>query len=427
VKVFIETFGCWLNKGESDIMKTLLRERGHEVVDTPEKADTVIVNTCAVRGDTETKIFRELTRLEALRKKTGFRLVVTGCLTNVRPKSILEIAPEASLVEPDSLERIVEVVESEKQLLLLRSYPRMRNVLPEFEGGVTYILPVQSGCLGACSFCIEWVTRGLGVKSYPLDSIVKAVENAVKKGAKEVYLVGQDLATYGYDLGTNLTALIEEILQTVKGEYRIRIGMMEPMLLRSQIDGLLTLARDERLYKYFHIPVQSGDDNVLKLMNRKYTVSEYRDLVGRIRSQGLSSSIATDIIVGFPGEDENAFNNTLRLLGELMFDKVHIARYTLRPFTKGYLMKGPPEPLKKLRSKIATELSFRIAYEINRKYLGMTKEVLINSVSMRGDFTGRTPEYKPVVFKDYDLELGAFVKARIVDASPLHLVGEVVD
>ena len=427
MKVFIETYGCWLNRGESDIMKTLLRRAGHEIVDAPEKADVVIVNSCAVRGDTETKIFRDLKHLEELRKKIGFKVIVTGCLTNVRPKSILEMIPEASLIEPDSLERIVEVVESKERVFLLREYSRNRNVLPEFEGGITYVLPIQSGCLGACTFCIEWVTRGFGVKSYPVDSIIAAIKQAVRKGAKEVYLVGQDVATYGYDLGYDLPALIERILREVDGEYRLRLGMMEPMLLRTKIDRILPFLADERLYRYFHIPLQSGDDRVLRLMNRKYTVSEYKDLVARIRSRGIPSSIATDIIVGFPGEDEKAFQNTLRVLEELMFDKVHVARYTLRPFTKGYLMKGLPEPVKKQRSKIASEVSLRVSYEVNKRYIGEVKTVLVDTLSPRGDYTGRTEEYKPVVFKEYDLALGTFIKAKITGATPLTLIGEVVD
>lgn len=425
MKVFIRTFGCWLNKGESEVMKTLLKRAGHEIVDSMENTDVVIVNTCAVRGDTEVSIFRELKRLEVERKKWGFKVVVTGCLVNVRPKSILEIVPEASLVEPDSLEKIVEVVEDSRQQFLLRMYPRSRSVLPEFEGGVTYVLPIQSGCLGACAFCIEGVTRGLGVKSYSPRTILEAVQRAVARGAREIYLVGQDLAAYGYDIGTNIAELLRLLLDEVKGDYRLRIGMMEPMLLSRHIDGLLQLMSDERVYRYFHIPVQSGDDRVLMAMNRKYTVAEYRNLVAKIRSSPFSSSVVTDVIVGFPGEDEEAFKNTLRLIEELEFDKVHIARYTLRPFTRGYIMNSVPEPLKKLRSRVASEVALRVAYTVNKRYVGKITQVLINGVSPKNDYVGRTLEYKPVVFKGYDLKLGETVEAKIREATPLSLIGEI--
>jgi len=156
-------------------------------------------------------------------------------------------------------------------------------------------------------------------------------------------------------------------------------------------------------------------------------VNEYKSLIRRIREEVGLSSVVTDIVVGFPGETEEAFQNTLRLLEEIMFDKVHIARYTLRPFTKGYLLPGVPEPVKKRRSRLASELALRISGEVNKKYEGMLAEVLVNGASFRGDAAGRTPEYKLVIMKDYDLKVGDLVKVRITKSTPLHLEGEVVD
>lgn len=428
MKVYMETYGCWLNKGESQIMASILEKKGARLVKGVDEADVVVVNTCAVRGDTETKIIRRLGELERQRRKLGFRLVVAGCLVNVRPKTILEISPEASLVEPDAVEKIWDVVSSEKQVFLVRQYKGSRTVLPKYKGGPTYVVPIQTGCLGNCAFCVEWVGRGRGVKSYSPRLIVDAIMDAVKRGAKEVYLTGQDVAAYGADIGLSLTDLLEAILESVKGEYWVRLGMMEPLLTFRQISRLLALFRDDRVYKYFHLPVQSGDDRVLRLMNRKYTVQQYKDLVRRIRaSLGRWQSLVTDLIVGFPGEDEKAFHNSLRLIEELEFDKVHVARYTLRPFTRGYVMRGVPEPEKKHRSRLASEVVMKVAYRINSRYVGQEREVLVNSVSMRGDFTGRTIEYKPVILKGYSLKLGEKVRAKIVGATPIALIGEVVD
>lgn len=425
-RVYIETFGCWLNKGESNIMATLLKRRGHKVVESIENADVVILNTCAVRGDTETKIFRRLRELEELRQKRGFRLVVSGCLVNVRPKSILDVAPSASLVEPDAIEKIPEVVESEDKLLIVRQYKASRNVLPDYSGGAVHVVPIESGCLGSCAFCIEWVTRGTGVKSYPIDVIVENVRAAVSKGAREIFLTGQDVAAYGYDLGTNLYELVKRILEEVDGEYRVRLGMMEPMLLGRFLKNLLELFRDERLYRYFHIPAQSGDDKVLRLMRRKYTVEEYKGIVNTIRGSGWKFSIVTDIIVGFPGEGEAEFQNTLKFLREVMFDKVHVARYTFRPFTEGYVMSGVPEPVKKQRSRLASRVALEVAYEINRSYVGEEREVVVEGTSIRGDLVGRTIEYKPVVIKDQEARVGEIVRVKIVDATPVSLIGKVL-
>jgi len=424
-RVYIETYGCWLNRGESELVKTILSERGYEIVGAPSSADVVIVNTCAVRGDTETNVLARLRELKKIAPQARF--VVTGCLVNVRPKSILEILPGASLLEPDAIPRIADVLERDEPVYILRRYERDLTLLPKYQEGPTYVVPIQTGCTGSCSFCVEWVARGRRVKSYPAKLVVDAVKEAVSRGVKEVYLTGQDVASYGLDTGASLPELLETLLEEVPGHYRLRIGMMEPSMLRSFVGKLTPLFKDPRLYKYFHIPVQHGDDRVLSLMNRKYTVSEYKSLVQKIREDVGLSSIVTDVIVGFPGETEESFQNTLRLLEEVMFDKVHVARYTLRPFTRGYLLPGVPEPVKKRRSRLASELALRISGEVNKKYEGRLTEVLVNSTSFRGDIAGRTPEYKLVIMKGYDLRVGDFVKVRITKSTPLHLEGEVVD
>ncbi len=426
MRVYIETYGCWLNKAESAVMERVLRERGAFIVDDPGKADVVVVNTCAVRGDTERRMLRRIRELEEARRRLGFRLIVAGCLANVRPHTILELAPEASLVEPDALERIDEAVFSDKQVFLLRRYGRRRGVLPEYRGGGVYVVPIETGCLGACAFCVAGVARGRGVKSYDPDAIVEAVRSAVARGAREVYLTGQDVAAYGADIGVTLADLLGRLLDEVPGDYRIRLGMMEPMLLMRQLPGILGYFRDERLYRYFHVPVQSGSDKVLRLMHRRYTVSQYRGLVEAIRGEVGRASIVTDIIVGFPGEGEEEFNETLKLLKEVLFDKVHVARYTLRPFTPGYLMKGVPEPVKKKRSREASRVALEAAYRVNKGYVGLVKEVVVDSISMRGDYVGRTIEYKPVVLKEKNLRLGDVVEVKITGATPLALEGVVV-
>ncbi len=415
-----------MNKAESGVVERLLRERGASIVGRPEEADAVVVYTCAVRGDTERRMLKRIGELERLRRKHGFRMVVAGCLVNVRPRTILELAPEASLVEPDALEEVPRVVFGDKQEFLLRRYRGARRVMPEYRGGPVYVVPVETGCLGACAFCIAGVARGRGVKSYRPGVIVEAVREAVRRGAKEVYLTGQDVAAYGADLGITLADLLERILAEVEGNYRVRLGMMEPALLGKQLGRLLRLMGDERVYKYFHVPVQSGSDKVLRLMRRRYTVAEYRRLVGEVREALGWVSVVTDIIVGFPGEEEEDFEATVRLLREMRFDKVHVARYTLRPFTPGYVMKGLPEPEKKRRSRIASEVALQAAYEVNKKYVGLEREVVVDAVSMRGDPVGRTIEYKPVVLKE-EVKIGEKVRVKITGATPLALEGRVLE
>ncbi len=425
-KVYIETYGCWLNKGESKIVESIIRRRGAEIVNTPEQANVVIINTCAVRGETEYKMLRRIRELEKLRGKYGFRLIISGCIVNVRPYTISKISPEASLIESDAIEEVANAVLSDKRVTIIRQYNARRKVLPRHMGEVTYVVPIQTGCLGTCTFCIERVSRGRGVKSYPLDLIVNAVKDAVKGGAREIYLTGQDVATYGVDLGYTLIDLLKTILSEVKGDYRIRLGMMEPWLVSRFVKQLAEIMYDQRVYNYLHLPVQSGDNGVLRLMGRKYSITGYEKLVRVFRDKLGRLCLVTDIIVGFPGEKEGAFRNTLELLERIKFDKVHIARYTLRPFTKAYMLPQIPEPEKKRRSRIASEIALRIAYEINRGYIGYVADAVVTENTPKGSFIARTPEYKPVILEE-GVKPGEIVKVKVIDATPIYLIGRIID
>lgn len=426
MKAYLESHGCWLSKAEGDIARSLLERSGHSFTDTVREADAIILITCAVRGDTERAMLKRLKELQALRPDARF--IVAGCLVNVRPKSIVDIVPNASLIEPDAIDHVVEALTTREPVYIVRSYQRNLMILPEYRGGPTYIVPIESGCTGSCSFCVEWVARGQRVKSYPIDQLVKSINDAVKKGAKEIYLTGQDVASYGLDIRSSLPELLETLLEEVRGTYRVRVGMMEPFALSKIAWKLLPLFKDERLYRYFHLPAQSGDDKVLRLMRRKYTVSAYEELSAKIRDSVNPVSLATDIIVGFPGEDDESFRNTLRFIEKQRFDKVHVARYTLRPFTPGYISyNSVPEHIKKERSRAASSVALRVAAEVNRSYIGRITEVLVNGVSFRGDAAGRSPEYKLVIMKEYDVKPGEFVKVRITGSTALHLIGEIID
>ncbi|RLE85674.1 MAG: hypothetical protein DRJ41_00730 [Thermoprotei archaeon] len=423
-KVYIETYGCWLNRAESEIIRRIVKREGGIIVNDPLESDVIVVNTCAVREETELRMLnkiRELSKAVSSNKK----LIVTGCLTNIRPYTISKLVPHASLVEPDAIEDIKEVIFGKEQKIIIRKYSRRKRLLPLYEGGVIYIVPIESGCLGNCSFCIERISRGSGVKSYSPDSIVRHVADAIRKGAKEVFLTGQDVAAYGYDIGLRLTDLLRIILEEVKGDYKVRLGMMEPWLTKKIARELAYLMKDERVFKYLHLPIQSGDDKVLKLMNRKYDTDSYIELVNTFRRVLGDMSLATDIIVGYPGEDDRAFKNTISIVEQLKFDKVHIARYTLRPFTKAYLLPQIPESVKKERSRILSNIVFKVAYEVNMKYVGKRKTAIVEKKGIRPDsYIARTEEYKPVIVNDH-VKLGEKVEVTITGATPINLIGKI--
>ncbi len=418
--VYLEVYGCWLSKAEAEVVKTLIERQGWRIAPSPEAADAVIVFTCAVRQDTERKMLRIIRRLAEKTIANGNRLVVAGCLARVRPAKIARIAPHADLVSPDSLEEIPRILRAEeRQVLLTGVAPRC--TMPRYGGGVRYVVPIATGCLGSCAFCVGKYARPM-LRSYPRDLVVRAVKRAVEKGAKEVYLTAQDVAAYGLDIGSSLPELLEKILSEVEGDYRIRIGMMEPSLLLRMLDDMAELMGDPRVYKYVHAPCQSCDDEVLKLMNRRYSYDDFKEIVSVFRRRYPEITIATDVIVGFPGETWEAFQTTLKRLEELEIDKIHLARYTLRPFTMAAYMKQLPDSEKKRRSRIAMRRVMLIMLRRNMRYLGARVKALVTDDAGRS-LTGRTDNYKPVILPRGYAEPGEHVIAEIIGCTPVDLRG----
>ena len=424
MKVYIETYGCWLNKGESSIVETIIRDNGGVIVDDIASADVVILNTCAIRGDTERKMLTRIKELSDYCSARNLKFIVMGCLVNVRPASITRIAPYASLIEPGAIKNIWKIINSDRKKYLVRRYCWERSILPKYnKKGIQYIVPVQTGCLGNCAFCIEPIARGR-LHSYAPDMIVERVKDAVQNGAKEICITGQDVICYGLDIGTTLPELIKRILDEVDGEYFIRIGMLEPSLTLKYLDELIKIYKDERVFKYLHLPLQSGSNKVLKLMQRKYSVEDYIEIVSKFRKVFPQLNIATDIIVGFPGETEEDFNHTIEVLEEIKPDKTHVARYTIRPFTPAAKMKQVQESIKKKRSKKVTEIANKLAMERNLKHVGEIEKVLINSFGYNSTLLGRTLNYKPVVIprKNQKVALGDIKMLKIISATPFFLL-----
>ena len=418
---YIETYGCWLNKADSALMEEDLRRMGYVKVNDPTQADLILVNTCAVREDSEV---RELKAIEKY-SRLGKRLIVAGCLTKARPSEIMNIAPNAVIVNPSSVENLTEVLKNR-----VNSTERLMNRIPQFDGSShVYVVPIQVGCLGNCSYCVIKYTRGgMGwVKSADLNTVKEYVAKAVARGAREIYLTGQEVSAYGKDKGYDLVDLLEAILRDVAGRYLIRLGMLEPLELEKIIHRLIDVIKgDWRVYRFFHIPVQSGSDKVLKLMKRKYTVDLFKWEVGLIRRSFDNSFIATDIIVGHPGEDDSDFQESVRLVKELSIDKVHVARYSPRPFTEAAYMRQIPDQVKKERSSILSKVALEVAYSRNLKYVGGIYEGLISSIGFKGKgLMARLMDYRPVIINEG--ALGSFVKIKVTEASPINLIGEVIE
>ncbi|MCQ4350079.1 MAG: tRNA (N(6)-L-threonylcarbamoyladenosine(37)-C(2))-methylthiotransferase [Sulfolobales archaeon] len=416
MRVYIETYGCALNRGDSAIMATVLSERGHEITENLNEAEVVIINTCAVRLETEERMKQRIREL----RRTGKRLVVAGCLAGALPATVSALAPEASILGPQAVERVAQVVESPERQVILEGTKAVK--VPRMFEGKIFIVPIADGCAGECSFCITKLARRK-LRSYPMREIVEAVKEAVAKGAVEVELTAQDTAAYGLDLGgkVRLPDLVEKVAE-IEGNFMVRVGMMTPEQAMSIVDGLVEALNMEKVYKFVHLPVQSGSDKVLKLMNRKYTIDEYKRLVKELRSKVPGLSVATDIIVGHPGEDEEDFQQTLDLMKELRFERIHLAMYSIRPNTVSAGLPQVPDSVKKERMKTAMGLYESIAYDIHSEYVGKTVEVLTTELGRKGSVIGRLRNYIPVVVKN-ESSLGNWVKVAIEEASFYDLRG----
>ncbi len=429
-RYYMETYGCALARFESRAMAELLEEAGWRGTGDPGEADVIVVNTCAVRLDTEQRIADRLRELAS--RYPGKRLVVAGCLAKARPGLVSRIAPGASLLAPQAVDRIVEAASSPSRLVVLRAERRWdwipRGLVDRSRGRVATIM-IQEGCLNNCSYCITKLARG-GPRSYPPRLVVEAVSRAVAQGAVEVRLTGTDVAAYGVDLPgkPSLADLVHSILEKVEGNYRIRIGMMTPEQALELGRGLLEAYRDDRVFKFFHIPVQSGDDEVLRIMGRKYTVRDFRWLHGRVKAWYPDSLFATDIIVGHPGETEEAFENTVRLVRELEFERVHLAQYSLRPHTRAAAMKQVSDSVKKERSKRLMALIEEIGLRKHMAYVGGAYDALVTERGFRdGSLVARLDNYFPVVLHAPSHLLGRRVRVIVSEASFFDLRGRLLE
>ncbi len=415
----IETYGCAVNKADSEYMAGLLEEAG---LISCKDGDVLIVNTCTVKTPTERKILKRLQGLEKEKRK----VVVAGCLPSAQP-DVADLLKSFSFIGTnikDVVEAVEVTVRGERFVKIADGecsidYPkkRMNNLIE--------IIPVASGCVGECSYCITRKARGV-LKSNPIDKILGRVEKAVSGGAREIWLTSQDNGAYGLDSGETLPELLNEVCR-VDGEFKIRVGMMNPDHVVDMLDALIESFRREKIYGFLHIPVQSGDDRVLRDMNRNYSVKDFIGVVSRFRKNIPRITLSTDVILGFPSEDDDAFRNTVELVEKIKPEVLNISRFWLRPGTAAGEFRQLPTRITKDRSRIIDGIFRDYALEKNREWIGWEGRVLVTEKGRGDSFVGRNFAYKPVILNSDDNILGGFVDVKIIDATFIDLRGEVLD
>ncbi|WP_297497962.1 tRNA (N(6)-L-threonylcarbamoyladenosine(37)-C(2))-methylthiotransferase [Thermococcus sp.] len=422
-RVYVESYGCTRNKADGEIMEAILLRAGYELAESPEKADYVVVNTCAVKDPTEHKMIRRIREL----LDSGKKVIATGCLVHVNPGVIdLRVSGMLGVKSIDRIAEAISVAERGGKLVSVEGW-RERNPdkleLPRlWKPGVAFVVPIGEGCLNACTYCATRFARGV-LKSYKPELVLRWVKEALAKGYKEIQLSSEDTGCYGFDIGTNLAKLLDEIT-AIEGDFRIRVGMMNPNHTIKILDELIEAYQSEKVYKFLHLPVQSGDNEILRRMGRNYTVEEFEEIVREFRRKVPGLNLNTDVIVGFPGETEEAFQSTVELVRRIRPDKINVSRYSRRPGTIASRWKQLPGWLVKERSRKLHRLRLAIAYEINQAYVGKRVEVLIHGPGKKGGIEGRTFNYKEIILDSG--VAGQFREAVVERAGSTYLNGHLL-
>jgi len=422
MRVYCETFGCTMNRGDSELMLGCLKAAGHEPTENLEDADLLIINTCAVKGPTQRRVLR---RLGELRRLDGKRIVVAGCLPLIDLPSVERLGTFASVVSCHSVSSIPALVEriarGETDVRELKREPCEKPCLPKLRSSsVSAIVAISEGCTSSCSYCSVRLARGR-LHSFSTESILSEIENAVGLGYREVLLTSQDTAAYGIDLDTSLPELLNSIA-ALEGKFKVRVGMMNPATARRIMPELLEAYESDKIYKFLHLPVQSGDDDVLAAMRRGYTAREFVEIVEAFCERFEDLYLATDIIVGFPGEEEREFMHTCELIEEIRPDKVNLTRFSPMPGTDAAKMRQVDGREVKRRSKMLSARCREIGYEQNKRYIGRVMEGLVIEEGEKGGYVVRLPNYKPAIVRDG--KIGDLVTITITDAHPTYLLGE---
>jgi threonylcarbamoyladenosine tRNA methylthiotransferase CDKAL1 len=422
-RVYVKSFGCPTNLADGEVIAGCLLRAGFDVVERVHNADILIYNTCAVKSPTENRM------IDILRKAPrDKRLIVTGCLPLINFERLKAEVDFDGMVGPAPGAKIVEVVRrvdrGEKVVVLVRdSKPSLS--LPKVPiNSVTGIIPINYGCLGVCSYCCVLFARGR-LRSYPVNEIVERVKHDLVSGVKEIWLTSQDTACYGKDIATNLADLMRRICG-IEGKFFVRVGMMTPNHALEILDDLIEAYKDEKIFKFLHLPVQSGDDGVLRLMNRFYTVDDFKSIIYAFRKEIPKITVATDVICGFPGESREAFEQTMKLITEIQPDIINISKFFARPHTPAKRMKPLfPQEVKK-RSKKMAELSRRISLKKNRAWINWEGTILVDEKGKEKSWIGRNFAYKPLVIKAGGFLLGKFLNVRVVKVFPTYVEADVV-
>lgn len=435
-RVFIETYGCQMNLADSELMGGILSTEGYTAATSLEESDVILINTCAVREKAEERVFGRLSHLLRFKNENPHVILgVTGCMANHLKKDITDRAPYVDVVVgPDAYRRLpqmlVDAQQEEADPLIdvrLDRQETYEGLVPVRGEGITAWVSVQRGCDKCCTFCVVPFTRGRERGVAPTD-VLSQVRNVAERGYKEVTLLGQTVNSYrvgDYDFSD----LLEDIVK-VDGIERVRFTSPYPTDFNNKL--LETMAKHDKISKYLHLPAQSGSTAMLERMKRRYTREEFNALVENIRSFIPNIAMSTDIIVGFCGETDEEFEETMDLMRQVRFDFAFMFQYSERSLTAAArnMPDDVPQEVKGERLKRLIELQESISAEVFQTRLGTTQQVMVIGDSRRdaNDLCGRTDDFKMAVFPkpSFDISPGTIVPVQIHTATSHTLLGTLI-
>lgn len=421
-RVWVEAYGCSASQADSEAISGVLEAGGHTLAASHDEADAGIIVTCSVKDATASRMVH---RMKSLSSKP---LVVAGCLPKAELRTVERFAgPRAGVIGPRTVERAADAVDAALaggRLVALGDTDGPRAAVPRVRlNPVVGIVEIAAGCMSECSFCQTKLAKG-GLRSHRVGDVVRQVREDVGAGCREVWLTSTDNGCYGLDIGSDLPELVGAV-SSVPGRFRVRVGMMNPMYMPRILGGLLDACASEKVYRFMHLPVQSGSAAVLSAMRRANTAAAFAGAAAAFRKRFGRFTVATDVIVGFPGETDGDFEETMGLLRESRPEIVNVSRYSARPGTDAAGMEQVDVGTVRRRSRAASELAASISREANAERVGAVCEALFVERTDDGGLKGRDDRYRPVyVGAGSGAEPGQVRAVRVTGSTDHGLSGE---
>ncbi len=421
-KVFVKSMGCSNNMFEGQLIEGMLDEAGYEIVKYEDEADLVVINSCTVKGIT--KVMREVRDATSRGKK----IIVGGCVTSDLEEALS--GRGIGLIDTHTIPEVGRVASSVMEgrpIRIMGIRPSVKLGLKKgYFSSVISIVPISQGCNLRCTYCSVKNVKGRLVSFSP-DKIINEIKGELFSGHKEIWLTSQDNGSYGFDNREygRLPGLLNRI-SLIRKRFFVRVGMANPLFVRLYADELIKAYNSERIFRFLHLPVQSGSDAVLLDMKRGYRVSAYEQIVNKFRKAYPLMTFSTDIICGFPTETRADFEKSMELVQRTRPDVVNISRFVPRPGTEAYSLKPIQGSEVKNRSRELSLLHHELSEENNKRWINWEGEVLIDERGKNGTFIARNSYYKPIIISGDDISLGQFVRVRITDSTAIDLKADLV-